>query len=298
MKRAISKEFMEALLHGELAPVLELVKKDDSLDLEMRGKKIIIYYQGLKLFSITEESNEKYKYGGMDKKYRRRKDGTEIDLPILSIDNIGDYIIKGKNVIDTYDMKSHFEYEVKQMIVKENNRATTAKGTDFYVIDTEYKNDDNAQFDIVALHIKSDSLTRKKAIASIAIIEIKQGENSLKTTQKNPGIHRHLEDFQKHISDNEKIKSFISDMKEILQKKYELGLIEGLSQPTVNKLSIRDEIEFYIVLSDFKKASSLLQEELKTIDDECKFFTSSFMGYGLYDWTIKTKEEILEMTNR
>ena len=54
MKRAISKEFMEALLHGELAPVLELVKKDDSLDLEMRGKKIIIYYQGLKLFSITE----------------------------------------------------------------------------------------------------------------------------------------------------------------------------------------------------------------------------------------------------
>lgn len=298
MKRAISKEFMEALLHGELAPVLELVKKDDSLDLEMREKEIIIYYQGLKLFSITEKSNEKYKYGGMDKEYRRRKDGTEIDLPILSIDNIEDYIIKGKNVIDTYDMKSHFEYEVKQMIVKENNRATTAKGTDFYVIDTEYKNDYDDQFDIVALHIKSDSLTRKKAIASIAIIEIKQGENSLKTTLTNPGIRRHLEDFQKHISNDEKIKSFISDMKEILQKKYELGLIEGLSQPTVNKLSIRDEIEFYIVLSDFKKASSLLQEELKTIEDECKFFTSSFMGYGLYDWTIKTKEEILEMINR
>lgn len=298
MKRAISKEFMEALLHGELAPVLELVKKDDSLDLEMREKEIIIYYQGLKLFSITEKNNEKYKYSGMDKEYRRRKDGTEIELPILSIDNIEDYIIKGKNVIDTYDMKSHFEYEVKQMIVKENNRATTAKGTDFYVIDTEYKNDYDDQFDIVALHIKSDSLTRKKAIASIAIIEIKQGENSLKTTLTNPGIRRHLEDFQKHISNDEKIKSFISDMKEILQKKYELGLIEGLSQPTVNKLSIRDEIEFYIVLSDFKKASSLLQEELKTIKDECKFFTSSFMGYGLYDWTIKTKEEILEMINR
>jgi hypothetical protein len=296
MKRAISQEFLDSLQNGKLSPILEVVKKDRTLDLEMRGNVIDIYYQGAKLLSITEKGNGEYDFGEMDKKYRRRKNGSEVSLPTFSLDDIDVYLSKAKHVIDTYDMNEHFEYEVKQMIVRENNLKPNANDTDFYIIDTEYQNEEKNQFDIIALHIDSESVARRKAKASIAVIEIKQGNASIKTTSLNPGIRRHLEDFNQYIADKQRKKAFINDMEEIFKQKYELGLIDkGLSENTIKKLEIEDDIEFYIVLADYKTATSALKEELKTIEGECKFFMSSFMGYGLYNWTIKSKEEILKL---
>lgn len=42
MKRAISQEFLDSLQNGKLSPILEVVKKDRTLDLEMRGNVIDI----------------------------------------------------------------------------------------------------------------------------------------------------------------------------------------------------------------------------------------------------------------
>ena len=296
MKRAISQDFLESLQKGELSPILEVVIKDRTLDLEMRGNEIDIYYQGLKLLSISEKGNGIYEYGEMDKKYRRRKDGSEVSLPFFSLNDIDEYMSKAKHVIDTYDINEHFEYEVKQMIVRENNLKPNSNDTDFFIIDTEYQNEEKNQFDIIALHIDSESVARRKAKASIAVIEIKQGNGSIKTTSLNPGIRRHLEDFNQHIADKQRKNAFKKDMEEIFKQKYELGLIDkGLSENTIKKLEIEDDIEFFIVLADYKTATSALKEELKTIEGECKFFMSSFMGYGLYNWTIKSKEEILKL---
>jgi hypothetical protein len=212
------------------------------------------------------------------------------------LNDIDGYLSKAKHVIDTYDIKEHFEYEVKQMIVRENNLKPNAIDTDFFIIDTEYQNEDNNQFDIIALHLDSERAARRKAKASIAVIEIKQGNGSIKTTSLNPGIRRHLEDFNQHIADKQRKNAFKKDMEEIFKQKYELGLIDkGLSENTIKKLEIEDDIEFFIVLADYKAATSALKEELKTIEGECKFFMSSFMGYGLYNWTIKSKEEILKL---
>jgi len=296
MKRAISQEFLESLQKGKLSPIIEVVIKDRTLDLEMRGNEIDIYYQGLKLLSITEKGNGEYDFGEMDKEYRRRKNGSEVSLPVFLLNDIDGYLANAKHVIDTYDINEHFEYEVKQMIVRENNLKPNANDTDFFIIDTEYQNEDKNQFDIIALHIDSESTARRKAKASIAIIEIKQGNGSIKTTSQNPGIRRHLEDFNQHIADKQRKREFINDMEEIFKQKYELGLIDkGLSENTIKKLEIKDDIEFYIVLADYKTATSALKEELNTIEGECKFFMSSFMGYGLYNWTIKSKEEILKL---
>ena len=104
MKRAISKDFLNSLQKGELSPILEIVIKDRTLDLEMRGNEIDIYYQGLKLLSITEKGNGIYEYGEMDKEYRRRKNGSEVSLPIFSLDDIDGYLSKAKHVIDTYNI--------------------------------------------------------------------------------------------------------------------------------------------------------------------------------------------------
>ena len=54
-ERKITKEMLDAFLHGELHPLLEAVKKDDTLDLELRGNSVNIYYRGGSLFKITEK---------------------------------------------------------------------------------------------------------------------------------------------------------------------------------------------------------------------------------------------------
>ena len=50
-KRQISEKMLNAFLSGGLFSLLEAVKKDDSLDLELRGDSVNIYYRGAsKLF--------------------------------------------------------------------------------------------------------------------------------------------------------------------------------------------------------------------------------------------------------
>lgn len=71
-----------------------------------------------------------------------------------------------------------------------------------------------------------------------------------------------MEDYYQHIADNQRKKAFINDMEEIFKQKFELGLIDkGLSDNTIKKLTIEEAIEFYIVLADYKTATSALKEE-------------------------------------
>ena len=55
--RRISGKMMKAFLEGELKPILDAVKMDDTLDLELRGTFVNIYYRGGSLFKITEEND-------------------------------------------------------------------------------------------------------------------------------------------------------------------------------------------------------------------------------------------------
>ena len=56
-QRQISEEMLNAFLSGELSSLLEAVKKDDTLDLELRGDSVNIYYRGGSLFKITGINN-------------------------------------------------------------------------------------------------------------------------------------------------------------------------------------------------------------------------------------------------
>ena len=56
-ERQISDEMLNAFLSGELSSLLEAVKKDDTLDLELRGDSVNIYYRGGSIFKIEEINN-------------------------------------------------------------------------------------------------------------------------------------------------------------------------------------------------------------------------------------------------
>ena len=53
-KRQISGIMMKAFLDGQLRTLLRAVQNDDTLDLELRGDSVNIYYRGGSIFRITE----------------------------------------------------------------------------------------------------------------------------------------------------------------------------------------------------------------------------------------------------
>ena len=294
--RTLSTDFMTALKTGELRPVLDAVLNDNTLDLELRGDSIIVYYRGAKLLTV-KENNKSFDYDLLDEKYSRRRNASSVELPQWSsIQEVYDYIISAKKIIDTYDLKDGWEGEIKQMVVKENNYAQNAGDTDFFIIDTEYRCE-NYQFDLVALHWDSNSSAHSKRKASVAVIEIKQGSNTLKTTNKNPGIKAHINDFKYHVNDKLRKEGFIDEMYGVFQQKYELGLIKGLEthEEKIKNLNLSSDVEFYVILANYKPASSNLRTELESFKENCMFFTGSFMGYGLYSHFIRGKAEILQM---
>ena len=67
MARSISELFMNRFMDkNDLYPVLEYVKADNSLDLEMRGNYVSIYYRGGSVLRIFEDKGH---YGSIDPRY-------------------------------------------------------------------------------------------------------------------------------------------------------------------------------------------------------------------------------------
>lgn len=58
MARSISESFMKRFMDkNDLQPILEYVKADNSLDLEMRGNYVSIYYRGGSVLRIFEDKD-------------------------------------------------------------------------------------------------------------------------------------------------------------------------------------------------------------------------------------------------
>lgn len=223
MGRKIKEQFINELKSGILKKVLEYVKSDDTLNMELRGDSISVYYRGGVLFSIKEDT---YEFSGIDKNYHKTS-------PFLSplIDEIEEYIQKAKHIIDVYitTIKNHLgEKDIQQQIARENNYSPNSLDTDFFVIDIEYQ--DLGRFDIVA--IRWDSLPNARKLSSkylpvITIFEVKQG---IKSCSGKSGLHKHLKDFISFSKETNKVASFRNDMIDVFKQKRELGLITGMDK--------------------------------------------------------------------
>jgi hypothetical protein len=150
----------------------------------------------------------------------------------------------------------------------------------------------DGRFDLVALRWDSTGAARKKEVVTLAIIEVKQGYNAVRTSiyekdgkqHINPGLKKHQQDFISFIS-KESLTSFCEDMAMIFKQKCELGLI--LAEGKIPKLTqesplvVEGNIDFICLLANYKKASKNLRNELTEMDS-CRFIRSHYMGYGLY----------------
>lgn len=286
--RKITNEMLEAFLHGELHSLLEAVKKDDTLDLELRGDSVNIYYRGGSLFKITEKNGKYIVF--FNKKYCLTGNSVLEEYPDVktAVYNIPFY----KQAMDWwFHAHPKYEREFQQVIARENNYiGNISRGTDYYIADIEYANkveaaNKSARFDMVALKWLSDGATRKDSKkVSLALIEVKYGNGAL---QGKAGVSDHLKDFQCFLSDRKQLEEFCEDMSTVFTQKCKLGLVDGLQKKQFDvKISCENPEVIFIFANhdpDSKILNNILQcDELKNCSFPVLIANASSMGYCLY----------------
>lgn len=178
---------------------LEAVKKDGTLCLEIRENYINIYYRGGNLIRLVEK-NGKF-HASFDRKYIMDPDQTRLP-DVINKQNLGCFEdvtiwIKAipfiKQEMDWwFSSKPKNEREFQQLMVRENNFGGTAKGTDFFICDIEYANE-NGRFDLIAAHWPASSAQRKdNKNVGLAFIEMKYMNKSM---AHSAGICAHVRDM-------------------------------------------------------------------------------------------------------
>lgn len=291
--RRISDDMMSDFLNGKLKPMLESVKMDDTLDLELRGDSVNIYYRGGSLFKIAETDGKYIIY--FNKKYCLTGTKTLEEYPTVekAVEDMPFY----KQAMDWWFKENpKYEREFQQVIARENNcMGNISRGTDYYIVDIEYANkaeasDKAARFDMVALKWLSDGAIRKDPTkVSLALIEVKYGSGAL---QGKAGVSEHLKDFQSFLNDTEFLKMFCEDMSTVFLQKCKLGLVDGLREKQFGVNISFENPEVIFIFANHDPDSQILDrvlqcDELKNCAFPVLIANASSMGYCLYSDKLK-----------
>lgn len=288
---------MQAFKDGPLTPLLEAVRNDDTLCMEMRGADANIYYRGGSLYRISERSPDSYAIG-FDPGYCIRR-----QLPANpSVAEASNLIRDYKQEMD-YWLHSHrkgMEREIQQLMVRLNNAAgEVSRATDYYIVDVEYADaaDSRARFDMVAFKWPSRPAARKNtSCVSLALIELKVGDASLAGAS---GVIKHLDDFSAFVADKKKLDAFAHDMEQVFQQKCELGLITGLSERQ-HKVNVSSEnLEIIFAFAEHDPEKSKLGSILRSVNPDDYTFpiylsVGSLIGYTMYQDCLVSISEYLK----
>lgn len=300
MPRFISTQFIQDLLSGVLKELLEAVKSDRRLVLEIRDKYINIYYSGGNLMKVEEKAAGKYKFS-FNSKYLVAN-ATKV--------NIGKQIISSADpmcltqVLVWIEAIPHIKHEMdrwftkhpkeerdyQQLVLHENNYGGAASDTDYYICDIEH-NKDNGRFDMVAVKWPSKSADRKKNNnLKIAMIEMKYMDKAVKGQS---GIIDHIIKMDSFLSKSGALKNLSDEMKDIFNLKIELGLLKGIKKIKSFTTDQNERPEFILLIANHDPEKSNLESELNSLLNSSvyasfkhkanlKIAIASYMGYGLY----------------
>lgn len=297
-ERHISDTMMTALQEGELSPLLQAVRMDDTLDMELRGSAVNIYYRGGSIFKITQRRSGFVL--SFDTEYCTAGP-TSLPPHPTPAEAVADLPLYKQAMDWWFHQHPKYEREFRQLIARENNsHGKISNGTDYYIADIEFV-EGRSRFDMVALKWPSTGAARKDTSKlSLALIEVKYGDGALKGTS---GIEKHLADHQAFLDDPEKVAAFCRDMAQVFAQKCALGLVEGLSQK-------RETYEFHVsplgpevilLFANHDPESRILPTVLAELDPDRYSFPilvaeASCMGYGLYTERLRRLQRTEELT--
>lgn len=292
--RGLSDQFMHDLKQGVLTGVLDRVKADDTLSLEIREGYINIYYRGGNAIKITENGlaydfwfDTKYVTDPqvLNKLATLTPQVTSTQMAAAWINALPDI----KNQMDMWFAKNRKEErDYQQVVVHENNYGGSANDTDYYICDIEYSNR-NGRFDMIAVKWPSTGPQRKRNNdLGLAFIEMKYMDKSL--TGK-AGLQDHIAGMNSFLAIPGNLASLRAEMITVFNQKVDLGLLNKIKK--IGSLS-DEKPEYILILGNHDPAKSVLRRELDLLVNsqlftdfsalaDLKVATASVMGYGLYN---------------
>jgi len=306
--RGLSDKFIISLKSELLQPVLERVKKDDTLMLGIRDGYFNIYYRGGNLLRITEKQYSSDLF--FDKKYdlsEGHKIYNALNLPEkitdpAQLDKWVSSIALLKELMDFWFNKNpKMEREFQQLVERENNRSSISGESEYFITDIEFADSGlGARFDMLAICWLA-SQRKNGSNCRAALIEMKYGDGAL---GGRGGLLKHLQDIDTLISDNDKYKSLLETIESQFNQLDELGLLRfnRCSNGTKVKLVANDNPEVIFILANHNPRSVKLKNIL--IDSEFKkyiasknfdlrFFVSSDAGYGMHNDNMLSYEQYI-----
>lgn len=283
--RGLSDDFLRELESGLLHPVLERVRGDDTLALEIRDDYVNLYYRGGNLSRISRAPKGGFSVAFDDNYFKGitttkpkvpRRFGTtrDVDAWLSAVPEL-------KQVMDLwFAAHPRDEKEVQQRIARVNNRGKVATGTDYFVCDFEYQSP-KGRFDLIGVRWPSKGHLRKNGRGlTLAFIEVKYGDGAL---GGKAGLDAHLRDVQRFVTTPGNLEGIAEEMRTVFNQKRRLGLID--SKKDIESFDL-DRVELMFVLANHDPESRILKREVirfRSVPQvEVTFATSNFMGYGLY----------------
>lgn len=301
-QRGLSKGFMDDLQNGLLSRILKRIQEDPTLLLEIRDDYISVYYRGGSVLMLSRKGKGKYK-ATFDSKYYRASDhaasAKQELLPIGDESDVAAWLAglpARKHAMDLHFGKHPAEErEVQQAIVRSNNSGPLGLATDYYFCDIEYKTD-FGEFDMVGVHWPSDPQVRKIAHdRRLVLMELKYGDAAL---AGDAGLRKHVLDLNRFLEDAERLRQFKREMINVFNQKRHMGLVKCGKDLVSFSESEQEKPMLLLILADHNPEGSALRDIIDKLPEsphaEVCFATASFMGYGIFDDGILTKQQLYE----
>ncbi len=306
--RAINEKFLEDFLEekkdgsqGRLFPVLDIVQRDDTLNMELRGTSVIIYYRGGKVLEVRwNHGDVKLLFNGAYENLSHREYAPEIlseKREAFFLD-----VARMKQKIDFHfgetaggeNGKNSYEREFEQMLVRENNGI---RSTDYFILDTEYtmSGRSDMRFDFVAVEWPSRAADHKNTDGlKLVMGEMKYLDAAIGDRPKSPGICKHIVDYATFCDSRELVENTCADMEKVFSQKRRLGLLPGYTWSDKDITISRETPQMLIVMANrdpdstvFRGQCSKLKERFlgqKQIFERVFIAESSDLGYGLFKY--------------
>lgn len=231
-------DFFSSLKSGNLNKMLEIIRNDKDLDLQIREDYLNIYYLGGNIAKVNSENsidfNEFYFYLGEIPSTHIKHNQSIVselkkkrDLLISKFKNkeYQEFFSEAKMVMDKWFAK-HPNPERKEQ--HELSLENQFNKSDYTIIDLEYKVSTLSSFACTYIPIGKvnpkipvfDIIAVNKQ-GKLCIIELKKGSNSLNGPS---GLQEHWDCYQHSIDRN--IDAFKKEMQKILQQKQDFGFID------------------------------------------------------------------------
>ncbi len=213
--RKINDNLIDRLTKGDLFPLLNYIKSDNELRLEVRQNgDAFIYYKKGKALEIKKLKVDK-KYGNVP--------NTE-----LAVSNPKEYFKLIKESIDNWleSKKQREEFNSQQKIAISNQDESDK----YIILDMEYAFEQN-QIEKISREKRGvfDLLGIDKETNRIIFFEVKKGMGA---TKGKSGIEEHICDFEKYLfgKNAETFKTnLVKDIQNIIEDKIKLGIIDNFS---------------------------------------------------------------------